>query len=57
MYILSEKEMDFLNRILTKGEIEPALLTADTNLQRRIKDHPMLHWKAMNARQHFGIDG
>jgi len=51
----SAAETEFLNRILSKGEIEPFLITTDIDLQERIKRHPMLLWKAMNVRKHFGI--
>ena len=51
----SEKEMAFLDRILTMGEIEPTLLTADKEVQTRIMRHPMLLWKAINVRKHFGL--
>jgi len=53
----SEKEMTFLERILTMGEIEPTLLTADEEVQTRIMRHPMLLWKAINVRKHFGLGG
>jgi hypothetical protein len=43
-------EMEFLNRMLDKGEIDPELLTADKDLQDRIRRHPLLEWKAVNVR-------
>lgn len=43
-------EMEFLNRVLDKGEITPGLLTADEDLQDRIRRHPLLEWKALNVR-------
>ena len=52
----SDKEKVFLNRVLERGDIIPSLLTEDAELQRRIKEHPMLQWKAMNVRKHFKID-
>jgi predicted nucleotidyltransferase component of viral defense system len=55
VYPLSDNEVKFLDLILNKGEIEPSLLTASADLQGRIKQHPMLQWKAMNARKHPGI--
>lgn len=55
VYPLSDNEVKFLDLILDKGEIEPSLLTASADLQWRIKQHPMLQWKAMNARKHSGI--
>ncbi|MBW2367912.1 MAG: nucleotidyl transferase AbiEii/AbiGii toxin family protein [Deltaproteobacteria bacterium] len=51
----SKAELAFLDRILEKGEIAPELITRDTDLQKRIKRHPMLLWKAMNVRKHFGL--
>ena len=47
----TEAEMEFLNRVLDKGEIEPELLTDDVDLQNRIKKHPLLEWKAVNVRE------
>jgi len=43
--------MEFLDRLLTKGEINPELLIADENLQDRIRRHPLLEWKALNVRE------
>jgi hypothetical protein len=57
VYPLSVQEMEFLDRILTKGEIEPSLLTTDTDVQDRITRSPMLLWKAVNVRKHFDIGG
>lgn len=50
----SNREIDFLNYLLDKGKIDPSLLTSDTDLQERIKQHPLLEWKALNVRQHKG---
>jgi predicted nucleotidyltransferase component of viral defense system len=47
----SERELEFLDRLLTRGEIEPSLLTSDGELAERIKRHPSMEWKAMNVRQ------
>jgi hypothetical protein len=49
-----EAEMEFLNRLLDKGEIAPELLTADEGLQDRIRRHPLLEWKAVNVREFRG---
>jgi predicted nucleotidyltransferase component of viral defense system len=54
VFPFSESERDFLNAILERGEIEPALLTPDADLQARIKTHPMLEWKARNVQRHMG---
>lgn len=50
----SETEMEFLNLLLEKGEIDPSLLTTDIELQDRISRHPLLEWKAINVRQYKG---
>jgi predicted nucleotidyltransferase component of viral defense system len=55
VYPLSAQEMEFLDRILTKGEIDPSLLTTDAGLQDRITRSPMLLWKALNVRRHFDV--
>jgi hypothetical protein len=47
----TEAEMEFLNRVLDKGEIGPELLTDDADMQDRIRRHPLLEWKAMNVRE------
>ena len=47
----TKEEMEFLNRVLDKGEITPKLLTADVGLQDRISRHPLLEWKAVNIRE------
>ena len=51
VFPLLPQEIKFLGLIREKGEIEPSLLTSDKNLQERIKRHPMLLWKSMNARK------
>ena len=45
-------ELEFLDRILDRGEIAPELLTSDETLQDRIRRHPLLEWKAVNVRGH-----
>lgn len=52
VYPLSATEVKFLDLVLDKGEINGSLLTVDKDLQERINRHPMLHWKALNARKH-----
>ena len=52
--IFSPSETEFLNLLLDKGEIVPSLLTADKDLQNRIKRHPLLEWKAVNVREYKG---
>jgi predicted nucleotidyltransferase component of viral defense system len=50
----TDGEMEFLSRLLDYGEIEPTLLTRDEALAGRIRQHPMLQWKALNVRQYKG---
>jgi len=50
----TDAEMEFLKRLLDYGEIEPTLLTQDELLGERIRQHPMLQWKALNVRQYKG---
>lgn len=51
----TENERAFLDRVLDKGELVPALLTADEGLQDRIRRHPLLRWKALHVRRHRGL--
>ena len=57
VYPLSAQEMEFLDRILTKGEIEPSLITTDVDVQDSIRRNPMLLWKALNVRRYFDVGG
>lgn len=45
------KEIEFLDQLQNNGEINAELLTADEELQDRIRRHPMLEWKALNVRE------
>ena len=40
--------------LLDNGEIDPTFLTSDKDLQGRIRQHPLLEWKALNVREHRG---
>jgi len=51
----TDSERTFLDLLLDRGVINPALLTADESLQRRIQCQPLLEWKALNVRQHKGL--
>ena len=51
---LTDSETEFLNLLLDKGEIVPSLLTSDKDLQGRIRQHPLLEWKAYNVREYKG---
>ena len=44
-------ELEFLDRLLEYGKVEPAFLTANADLQRRIRSQPLLEWKAHHVRQ------
>lgn len=52
---LTDTEQEFLHRILDHGEIEPSLLTDDSDLANRILLHPGLRWKAQNIREFRGL--
>ena len=51
----TKSEREFLDLLLEQGIIEPALLTTDASLQRRIQSQPLLEWKASNVRRHKGL--
>lgn len=42
----TDAEKEFLNLLLDTGEINPTLLTSDKDLHDRIRQHPLLEWKA-----------
>lgn len=52
---LSPAELEFLDRLLDHGEVEPALLTENAKLQRRIRSQPLLDWKAQHVRRFRGL--
>jgi hypothetical protein len=43
-----------LDLLLDDGEITPSLLTSNEELAERIKQHPLIEWKAINVRQYKG---
>lgn len=49
---LNERERKFIERLNDRGEIAPELLTDDPAIQASIREHPALHWKALNVREH-----
>ena len=49
---LTSQEREFIERLNERGEIAPELLTHDSALQATIREHPALHWKAQNVREH-----
>jgi predicted nucleotidyltransferase component of viral defense system len=51
----SDAEREFLDLLLDRGVIDSTILTADTALQQRIQDQPLLEWKANNVRSHKGL--
>lgn len=51
---LSDAEREFLDRLLDYGEIVPSILTTDEAWAERIKQHPLLEWRASNVRKHMG---
>ena len=55
LFPFTEAEMEFLNRVLDKGEITPELLTTDEVLQGRIRRHPLLEWKAVNVKAYYNL--
>jgi hypothetical protein len=44
-------ESQFLEALLERAEILPEHLTDDVAMISKIKDHPMLRWKALNVRK------
>lgn len=53
---LEENEREFLDRLNDHGEIRPELLSDDDGLRQVIASHPQLEWKALNVRQHRGLE-
>jgi hypothetical protein len=51
----TDRELEFLDLLLDKGQIDSTILTADAMLQNRIQRQPLLEWKALNVRQHKGL--
>jgi len=47
----TKPEREFLDRLLSRGEIKPELLTSDSELQEKINQHPLLEWKAINVQK------
>jgi hypothetical protein len=53
---LEPAEIEFLTRLNDRGEIVPDLLTSDGALRSIILGHPGLRWKALNVREHRGLE-
>jgi len=51
----NDAERKFLDLLLDKGEIDSTLLTSDETLQKRIRQQPLLKWKALNVRKYKGL--
>jgi len=52
----TEREREFLDWILDRGEIEPSLITTNKEMAKRTRNHPGLQWKALNVREFKGED-
>jgi hypothetical protein len=48
-------DAEFLERLNGAGDIAPELLTAEPAMQRIIRDHPGLKWKALNVKKRLGV--
>ncbi len=54
---LRPEERAFLDHLNDRGEIVPELLNGDPAMQRLLRGHPGLRWKALNVRRHRGLVG
>ena len=52
LFELSEKEREFLDGILDRGEVNADLLDVDPEIRSRIEAMPMLAWKTLHVRRH-----
>ena len=55
VFPFTDQEMIFLEQVLTKGIIEPSLITDNTNLQEKIMRHPLLQWKIQNVHSYLNL--
>lgn len=46
LFPLRKNELEFLNALLTHGEVRPEILTTNLQLQNNIKMHPAILWNA-----------
>jgi len=51
----TNEEVTFLEYLNERGELRADLLSSDTNLQKRILNHPGLLWKVQNVKQYRGL--
>jgi predicted nucleotidyltransferase component of viral defense system len=47
---LKDNEMEFLDRLVDHGKIEPSLICDDSNLIENIKSHPALRWSMQTSK-------
>lgn len=52
----TENEQQFLHNVNRKGIIKPELLNVSDEMRDKIQKHPMLQWKVLNVRKHYGLD-
>lgn len=51
----SDAEQEFLTAVNRRGEIKPQLLSESETWCRLVGSHPMLQWKSLNVRKHYGL--
>ena len=51
----SDAEREFLTAVNRWGEIKPQLLSESKEWCRLVASHPMLQWKVLNVRKHYGL--
>ena len=47
-----KQEGDYLNRLIEEGDYQPELIFSDEQLAKRLRQHPVVLWKAVNVREH-----
>lgn len=52
---LTKAELEFLERLNTRGEIAPELVTEEAAMRGTLREHPALKWKALNVRKHYRL--
>ena len=51
----TKEELEFLVSVNKWGEIKPELLDASGQWCDSVSKHPMLQWKVVNVRKHYGL--
>ena len=51
----SDAEREFLTAVNRRGEIKPQLLSKSDEWCQLVASHPMLQWKVLNVRKHYGL--